>query len=214
MKITRTSKLFFDKYVFKIVITNPLSFEFRDKNLSKVLLQLEKIAKEVELSPSHRVFLNTWNKKIIHYEECKHAINIHNLLSAEPDNFTLRIESSHLGIYSNDEEFIKKIQDFGRVIEISKPANDKIKDFLLKNPHCIVSKKYTHKYRITVNPLREAGPDFHSWAENIPSIKLLKRTYRSEGYFYAANEKTLGLCRLFLGGKIRRIDTMYLESEI
>lgn len=214
LKNTKTSKLFFDKYVYKIVVFNPLSFEFRDKNLHKVYQRLQKYALEIGSSANGVIQTATWNKKTISRHDCDHAIDLCHLLTENLNSFTIRIESSYLGLYSNNEDFIDHVKSLGKSVEISRPENEKIKTFLLNNPHSIVSKKYTHKYRITVNPLREVGPSFHSWAENIPTIKLLKRTYRTEGYFYAANEKTLGMCRLFLGGKIRRIDTMYVESEI
>ncbi len=210
----KTSKLFFDRYVNKIVLVNPLSYEFREKNLYKVLKELQVFSQRIQESPTKAIQVNSWNRKIVYEENIFHAISLCNLLIEESDNFTVRVEGSNLGVYSNNDSTISKIEELGSIKEVSKPATDKIKNFLLSTPNSIISKKYTHKFRVTVNPLREYCDDFHTWAEKIPSIKLLKRTYRSEGYFYAANEKALGMCRLFLGKKIRRVDTMYLESEI
>ena len=209
----QTSKLFFDKYVNKISITTVLASEFRSKSLVRAEFQIRAIASQIEKSSDGQVHLKSWYKKHATVADIIHVTKIIDLLRNETD-YGLRVESNILGIYTNDDVLIERINQLGSVREISKPVNDRVRAFLLANPNSIISKKYTHKYRVTVNPLRDASDSFHSWAEKIPSIKLLKRTYRSDGYFYAANEKTLGMCKIFLGNKIRRVDEMFLVSEI
>ena len=209
----QTSKLFFDKYVNKISITTVLASEFRSKSLVRAEVQIRAIASQIEKSPDGRVHLKSWYKKHATVSDIIHITKIIALLRSEVD-YALRVESDILGIYTNDDSLIDRIYQLGSVRDLSKPANDRVRAFLLSNPNSIISKKYTHKYRVTVNPLRDASDSFHSWAEKLPSIKLLKRTYRSDGYFYAANEKTLGMCKIFLGNKIRRVDEMFLVSEI
>jgi hypothetical protein len=209
----QTSKLFFDKYVNKISITNALAAEFRSKSLVRAESQIRAIASQIENSPDGRIKLKSWYVKHVTVADIIYVTKLIDILRNETD-FCLRVESDVLGIYSNDDSLIERIYQLGNVRDMSKPADDKIRAFLLATPNAIISKKYTHKYRVTVNPLRDASDSFHSWAEKLPSIKLLKRTYRSEGYFYAANDKTLGMCKIFLGNKIRRVDEMFLVSEI
>jgi len=209
----QTSKLFFDKYVNKISIINVLASEFRSKDIVRAEVQITAIASQIEKSPDGRIQLRSWRKQYVTVADIMYINKIINILRNEKD-YCLRVESNTLGVYTNNDNVIDGIQQLGSVREISKPVDDRVKTFLLSNPNSIISKKYTHKYKVTVNPLRDSSESFHSWAEKIPSIKLLKRTYYAEGYFYAANEKTLGMCKIFLVNKIRRVDEMYLLSEI
>jgi hypothetical protein len=209
----QTSKLFFDKYVNKISITNVLASEFRSKDIVRAESQIKAIAVQVENSPDGRIQIRSWRKQYVNVSDIMYVIKIIDILRNETE-YCLRVEGSILGIYTNKDTIIDSVYQLGSVREISKPVNNQVKEFLLANPYSIISKEYTHKYKVTVNPLRDSSESFHSWAEKIPSIKLLKRTYYGEGYFYAANEKTLGMCKIFLGNKIRRVDEMYLLSEI
>lgn len=208
-----TSKLFFDKYVNKISLITVLASEFRYKNLPRTVLKISGLSKQLERSPQGKISIGHYHKKIITVDDIFHVNRLCDILGAQTD-YAIRVEGNCLGIYTNEDAVLADIEKLGKIKEISKPSNDVIKNFLLSKPNSIIAKKYTHKYRITVNPLRESSESFHQWAEKIPSIKLLKRTYHTEGYFYAANEKTLGMCRLFLGSRIRRVDEMFLESEI
>jgi len=190
-----------------------LAAEFRSKSLVRADIQIKAIASQIEKSPDGRIKLKSWYSKHATVADIMYVTKLIDILRNETD-FCLRVESDVLGIYTNDDSLVERIYQLGNVRDVSKPADDKIRAFLLATPNAIISKKYTHKYRVTVNPLRDASDSFHSWAEKLPSIKLLKRTYRSEGYFYAANDKTLGMCKIFLGNKIRRVDEMFLVSEI
>ena len=209
----QTSKLFFDKYVNKITLQTNLASEFRHKNLLKTLARIQALSRQIDKSSSGKVQLSSFYTRYATVDDIFYVTKVCDILKDELD-FGLRVEGNSLGIYSNDDTVIDKLYALGKIKEYSKPANNKIREFLLANPHSVIAKKYTHKYRITVNPLRDISENFHTWAEKIPSIKLLKRTYRTEGYFYASNEKTLGMCKIFLGNKIRRVDEMFLESEI
>jgi hypothetical protein len=213
--IKKTSHLFYDKYVNKIAIYTPLANDFRTKELDKLKINFDQYSRLLENSKNGFIEIGNWNKKRISVGDVITGFKLLNLLDEEED-FSVRVEGKILGIYSNNDDLIEQIRniDHSVVREITKPANQTIKSFLLSNPNKIISKNYTHKFRVTVNPLRNNSENFHDWAEKIPKIKLLKRTYKTEGYFYAADEKVLGLCRLFLGSKIRRIDEMVTEEEI
>ncbi len=208
-----TSKLFFDRYVNKISLITVLASEFRYKNLPRTISKISALAKQIEGSKAGRVQVGYYHKKTISVDDVFYVNKLCDILKTETD-YAIRVEGNCLGVYTNNDNVVIDIEKLGKIKEISKPSSDKIKNFLLANPNSIIAKKYTHKYRVTVNPLRDASESFHQWAEKIPSIKLLKRTYHTEGYFYAANEKTLGMCKIFLGSRIRRVDEMFLESEI
>jgi len=214
-QIKKTNHLFYDKYVNKITIYTPLAGDFRTKELDRLKVNFDHYSHLLENSKNGFIEVGSWNKKRISVSDVFVGFKLLNLLDSEED-FAVRVEGKVLGIYSNNDVLIEKIRclDPGIVREISKPSNEIVKNFLLANPNKVIAKTYTHKYRVTINPLRHNSESFHEWAEKIPKIKLLKRTYRTEGYFYAADEKVLGLCKLFLGSKIRRIDELVTEEEI
>ena len=149
----QTSKLFFDKYVNKISVTNVLVSEFRSRNIVRAEIQIKAIAKEIEKSPDGRLQIRSWRKKYATVSDVMYVNKLINILGKETD-YILRVEGEILGIYTNSDSLIDSIQQVGNVREISKPANDRVRAFLLANPNSIISKKYTHKYRVTVNPLR------------------------------------------------------------
>jgi hypothetical protein len=213
-KNTKTSKLFFDKFVNKVTVVTPVASEFRNNKMEYTKTSLANLSLRISKSENKSISVTAWTKRMVNETDIKLAVALCNLLANTKSDYAIRVEGPWLGIYSNDDALIDNIVANNMVKEVSKPASSKVRDFLLANPNSIISNKYTHKYRVTVNPLKESSANFHSWAEKIPTIKLLKRTYRTEGYFYASNEKTLGMCRLFLGNKLRRVDTLYLESEI
>jgi len=208
-----TPKLFFDKYVNKISLVTVLASEFRYHNLDRTISKISSLSKQIEKSKSGKIQIGGYHKKTVSVDDIFHSTKLCNILKTQTD-YVLRVEGNCLGVYTNEDSVIENINNLGKTREISMPSSVAVREFLLANPHSIIAKKYTHKYRITVNPLRDITENFHQWAEKIPSIKLLRRTYHTEGYFYAANEKTLGMCRLFLGDRIRRVDEMFLESEI
>jgi len=190
-----------------------LASEFRYKDLDKTVAKISAISNQIEKTESGMIRIGLYNKKTVTADDVFYAIKICNILQRQKD-YVVRVEGNCLGIYTNEDSVISDINALGKIKEISTPSNNSIKAFLLSNPNSIIAKKYTHKYRVTVNPLRESCENFHQWAEKIPSIKLLKRTYRTEGYFYAANENTLSMCKIFLGNKISRVNELFLENEI
>lgn len=211
----KTNHLFYDKYVNKIAIQTPLAGDFRNKELDRLKVNFDHYSRLLENSKNGFIEIGNWNKKKISVNDVFNGFKLLNLLDNEED-YTVRVEGRTLSVYSNNDALIDKIWSIDPLIvkEITQPVNETVKNFLLSNPNKIIAKNYTHKFRVTVNPLRNNSESFHEWAEKMPKIKLLKRTYKTEGYFYAADEKVLNLCKIFLGSRIRRIDEMVTESEI
>ena len=217
---SNTDHLFYDKYVNKVVIELNIATLFRDRDLSRVKNSLAVYDKLLEDSGGSDVWVGQClRKRRVTVPDVLYASKLLALLQNN-DNFSVRVERHRLAVYSNNDALIKAIVkiDAGLCVkEVSEPASDKVKDYLLSNPHTIIVKSYTHKYKVTVCALYADTANFHSWAEKLSGkIKLLSRTYQpgSGGYFYVADDRVLGMCKLFLGSKIRRVDTLVTESEI
>lgn len=217
MKFKKTSKLFFDKYTLKVAVNTILASAFRDNNLD----QVESIVNfykdkfknpKVQYVPHH-----IWSGRRVtrtDFDTCK---EVYKILKKEKD-YQLRIETNCINVYSNNEVFIDKViaSVNGQVYYVSKPASDKVRDYLLASKFKIISNsKPEFKYKVTINPLRDNTESFMDWGNQMTGkIRLLSAPKYSEGYFYALDSKVVTLCRLFLGSKIRRVDELIHESEI
>ena len=217
MKYKKASKLFFDKYALKVAVDTMLASAFRDKQfryIKQVINHYEPKFKDPMVVAVPHI---TWSGRKVTRKDLEAGKKLYHILKNATD-FTIRVESSTINVYTNDTALVEKITDkCGDAVEhISKPASDKIKDYLLNNKFKIMANsKPEYKFKVTVNPLRDEIDSFMDWAGQLPDkVKLLSPPKYSEGYFYAVDQKVVTLCKLFLGGKIRRVDELVHESEI
>jgi hypothetical protein len=212
----QTNKLFFEKYVNKVSLKTPLSGYFRGKKIAVTRDQCLLISDQIDKSGINQVQIgNTWNKKFIRYEDVSVAVQICNILS-NLEEFKLRVEGQTLGIYFNDPNTVQSITNIKNIKlhEVSVPAGDEVRDFLLSKPKLIIRKEYTHKYKVTISGLWDGADNFKTWAEKLPKIKTTSNRYMYGGHFYVADDKTLSLCRIFLADKIRKVEEIVTANEI
>jgi len=213
----KTTKLFFNKYVYKVAIRTPLSTLFRGKNLPNTRQQIEVLSERFDNKRvSSTSITNGWRSR---QQATSTDVFVGLLLLDQLDSlsdFTLRVENSTLGLYCNDLDFISKVTNIVgiNVEEIAVPETDDVRDFLLSNPKSIIRGEYTHKYKVTVNALWESADNFKAWAVKLPKIKTTNNKYRFGGHFYVADEKTLSLCHIFLADKIRKVEQLVTTTEI
>jgi len=213
----KTTKLFFNKYVYKVAVRTPLSTLFRGKNLPNTRQQIEVLSERFDNKRvSSTSITNGWRSR---QQATSTDVFVGLLLLDQLDSlsdFTLRVENSTLGLYCNDLDFISKVTNIVgiNVEEIAVPETDDVRDFLLSNPKSIIRGEYTHKYKVTVNALWESADNFKAWAVKLPKIKTTNNKYRFGGHFYVADEKTLSLCHIFLADKIRKVEQLVTTTEI
>ena len=219
MKVQKTSKLFFDKYVNKVVINVPLATLFRDRNLDNVKSTLDQYIKLLDASPTGYIEFNSrWARRRYSHSDIFQAYIIYEELIQHKD-FVIRVEGVYLGIYSNDDNLIEYFANLNpeKTETLSMPVSKESKEFLLSRINTIIVKNKTHEYKLKLNPLHDSAPAFIEWASKLSGIKLFKkeRVYQwSNGVVYVSNDKTLMLCKLYLGNKIARIDHLVLSDEI
>lgn len=219
MRKQKTSKLFFDKYVNKVVINAPLATLFRDRNLTNVKATLDQYLKLLDASANGYIEFNSrWSRRRYSHSDIFQAYRIYDELVQEQD-YTLRVEGVYLGIYSNNDELTEYLAELtpGKTDVLFMPENAESKQFLLSQSNTIIVKNKTHDYKLKLNPLGDATPAFIEWASKLPGVKIFKkeRVYqRSHGVMYVPNDKTLTLCKLYLGDKIARVDRLALKDEI
>lgn len=214
----QTKKLFYDKFVYKVTVVTALAENFRGNDISATAHYLQHVyEKMVEKNETEKSWGSRWNVKTIKLHQVQRDIEYCHLISLL-DSYHVRVEGNHLSIYTNDLKFLESTKTLYNepyvLREIWQPENDKIKEFLLTNPKKIIRPEYSHKYKVTVNGIPDIE-SFKQWASKLPKLKVMPRNnYVVGGYFYVADEKTLSLCRIFLGDRIRRVDEIFLESEI
>lgn len=219
LKIQKTSKLFFDKYVNKVAIDVPLATLFRSRDLDSVKLSIDEYFKKLDASPDGYIeVLNRWARRKYYPVDIFQAYIIRDALAEESD-YALRIEGKTLGIYSNNDHFIEFLAHLNpsKTESLSTPGNRDAKEYLLKNANTVFVKKKTHEYKLKLHPLFDLSEPFLEWAGRQPGVKIFSKPSvyaRSNGLVYALNDKTLTLCKLYLGNKISRIDRLIEATDL
>lgn len=211
----KTTKLFFGKYVYKVAVRLPVASKFRGNNLKRISEELESLKEQFANNKLTRMQMGSWSRSSFTIEDVFLGMNLVDVLETL-SSYTLRVEGSTLGLYSNDDDFFHKVLSISGVYieETSEPVDQKTKTFLLTTPKTIIRKEYTHKYKVTVNALWESADNFKAWAVKLPKIKTTNNKYRFGGHFYVADEKTLSLCHIFLADKIRKVEELVTTTEI
>jgi hypothetical protein len=212
----QTNKLFFEKYVNKVSLKTSLSGYFRGKRIAVAKHQVLLIADQLEKSGHLQIQIgNAWNKKFAKYDDLAIAVQICDILLGLKD-FTVRVEGQTLGLYFNDAIIVQQLTTIKNIVihEVSTPASDEVRDFLLSKPKLIIRKEYTHKYKVTIGGLWDGADNFKEWACKLPKIKTTTNRYKYGGHFYVADDKTLSLCRIFLADKIRKVEEIVTANEI
>lgn len=213
----KTSKLFYDKFVNKISFTTPVSISFRNKSeIPELLHVFEAYRIRIDKTKSGVIEVGkSWNPKRLSRVELEFATKLVELLLKEQE-YGIRVEGTTVGVYTNNDKLVDQIQQIcpGEIKEISKPSNSTIKQFLLENPNKIIARTYTHKFKVTFNPLKNNAESFREWCANMPKVKLHTLDPNYEGFFYVSDLKILSLCKIFLGDKIRRVDEIVTLDEI
>jgi hypothetical protein len=198
-----TKKLFYGKYTSKILLLTSAAYMFRGGDFKTIREEIL-YCKDTDREYYRQLSLN----------EIEFAELIFGALQGEFLPYGIRAECTHLTFYSNNEQFIDKLARIsgGRVREVHKPENDVVKSYLINTTNKIVAKTYDFKFKLQLKYSKD-NPTFFKWAEGIPKIKVVNTT-AFNGWCYVLDEKTLNMCKLYLGNNIRRIDEFVTEDEM
>lgn len=219
-----SKKLFYDKYIYKLGVHNPVAFIFRNKNLSHARKVIDELNSNVD------------NQKTLQYKTCADALRhiditvdeLHDLkylLTQFKENteFMVRCEGRKMGVFSNNDNWLKQLsKKLNCVCDFYEPADDLI-DVLLNNKNILVKNPpFAYEYKITLGD-KVIDSNFYNWAKLNPnkvrvSPGLLKtiydKGYVKGKYLYLRDAKILTLAHLFLSGNISRIDTIVLKGDV
>lgn len=198
-----TTKLFNNKYKYKIVIISALSHWFRGENYEK----LENRFKD----PDHVDKLAPHILKQLKDEGGLALVHRLYKIIDQSNDFKIRVERPYLNIYSNDYTVIEKLSlvNPAQVKCIFKPADESI---LVQNT--IISKRLDYAYKLSLGQTSQSHESFVNWCKDNPKVRvskstvtnLLRQRHYQPGYVYIKDDKTLTMVKMFLGGCIRKIE--------
>ena len=175
-----------DKYQYKAVLVCPVASWFRGVNLEYIR---EKLL-EIENKP---LPLDTplWSK-LRNRDDLEYCLKLEHGLSTIKD-FSVRVEHPLISLYSNN-------------------INDIVRPKLEKNTVFLPKIKYG--FKITIGKSTHSHENFIAWAAKSDHVKLTKSCIRAltrskswgGSYFYAKDERSITMVRMFLTAEISRID--------
>lgn len=214
MKKVKTTKLFYDQYMYRLNIQHNLGIIFRDKNLSNarevldnLQLQMEE-GKDLEWKRSYRYTVPVSNES---FATAQYLLS--EFTAQGHDNYKLRCEHPFLNIYSNDLHWMESLQN--RNLSVASFTSPALEDIKSLKPNVIVTDQnpIPYEYKVTVGNQVSSG--LSTWIEaNKDKCKAgntFLETVKNNGYvngmyFYVRDEKVLQLVQIIIGGNIKRID--------
>lgn len=186
-----TTKLWYNKYLYKVVVRNQDAYKMGFAGRYSGL----------------RLKMN---------EEIEHLYEI-----VKEDDCRTRGEGSHVSVFTNNRKLITEIQNTfsDTVEEIWQP--DPLRIHILKQPNTILVKNPArHPIRVTMNN-NPISSDFTQWIDANPdkvtigntAYRAIKRGWMVGGlYFYLRDDKILNLVNLMIWQNIQRVDRLVCEA--
>lgn len=219
IKIIETTKLFYDKFFYKLTLSTPLSVIFRGKNLTHAREVLDKLQTKYENNQG--LVFGEFRKKTVSVDDLKSAqLLLSQFIKQPPNDFLLRIEGTKLSIYTNNEHWLKFLlkQNF-IVTELAQPSSFGLSN--LKPNQIIMDKEFGYEFKVSLKDFVDAN--FYKWVINNPQkVKIGNRAlesiekgnYTRGFYLFVKDAKVLNLVRIIIGKDIARIDNIITTHNI
>jgi len=210
-----TTKLFYNKYIYKLRVKSDVASLFRGLNLGFVKSKLDAMQRDAEADlPIQSPYNHGLHRRnIVSLETFMDACVLYNTLEKNKKNCMVRCEGFTLDIYSNESGWLEKLSSQVDAIQWYEPENDDIFDYLLQNANTqVIDGHVVWEYKALLG--KTVDPNFADYCENNPdgfrignvAKRVVRNNHFSEGfYFYAKNERYLMLAKIALGGQIRRV---------
>ena len=222
LKKNETTKLFYNKYLYRLGIYNPIGTIFRNKNFAYASTVLDKLQKDYEEGAPLQV---TYVMRVqpIKTTDFTDAQVLFNEFSRYKDDFLIRIENSYLGVYSNDKDWLKRLSyKIKNRKDFTEPRSDLV-EFLRNNTNTIiVNNDFGYKYKVTLGG-NLCNISFADWLENnLDKVKISdiliedirNKKYVAGRYFYITSENVLMLIRLIILDSIQRVDKLVSKLDM
>lgn len=209
-----TTKLFYDRWLYKLVVRNDVASIFRNKKLNYARDSLDRLQAQADSKVTQLQHFTGYFIWEVSYRDFADAKTIYKEL-VKFEECGVRIETKFISIYANDSKWLRKLMlDIDPVnrFEWWQPNSQSV-DLLQSNK--IVTKMKGYKYKITLSDTTE---EFGRWIKNnrdkvkignIAYQKMLNNEYANGYYFYVPDDRILLLIEMLLADKIRRVDELH-----
>ncbi len=214
-----TTKLFYNEYLYKVVVKNHIGAIFRAKNLNHARNELDRMQTQLD---EEKFITRTFGIRTepVSQQDFETSKTMFKMLSTYNQNdYKLRIEGANTSIYSNDIDIIHNICSKVPVTELWKP-NDAYKDKLDKNT-ILTDYASPYNFKVTLNA-NKIDPAFYKWIQrNSDKIKIGKTALECVGkgfalgfYFFVKNEKVLQLISLMIGHNFQTVQRIVCKQDL
>jgi hypothetical protein len=202
----QTTKLFNNKYKYKIVLVCKSASWFRGCNFDQVSERLTNQPEEKD------PWITRLTSDELHYTDkiCE--------LFKKLTDYELRVENPFISVYTNDTADVEKIAkiDSGRVkyVSLPKAGTESVLD-----DHKVIVKNLDFDYKITMGRTRQNFSTFVAWCEDKDKIRMPKRAKRDlcknncwgGSHFYVKDDKMLTMVKMFVGSYIHSVESVVKE---
>jgi hypothetical protein len=200
----QTTKLFNNKYKYKIVLVSKAAGWFRGCNFERVaeglLLQSDPAADKwlIRLTADEQLYIS-WLKESLE----------------KLSNYQVRVEPPFISFYTNTKEDVEKLAKLNpdRVKYVCLPA---LGTETMLNQGTIIVKNLDFAYKVTMGRTRQNFNEFVAWCDGKDKIRMPKRAKADlakskcwgGSHFYVKDEKTLTMVKMFVGGFIHSVESV------
>lgn len=214
-----TKSLFYNQYLYKLVIKNHCSHLFRDKNLNYARINLDRMQSSLD---ENNVILTMYGirERFISHDDFRSAKTMLNVFSSfDPDEYKLRIENPTMNVYTNSNSVITNLVSRLTIEEYWQP-NPKNLSKLDKNV-ILVDTDTGFDYRVTFNH-RSIDYSFYNWVLNnkgkVKIGRIALEAVEQGGacglYFYVRDEKILQLISLLIGHNFQSVQRIVSTQDL
>lgn len=214
-----THKLFYNKYLYKLVIKNSLAIIFREKKFNYAREVLDDLQHQFE-NGEVLVRSTGYRKSPVDILEFLECLALYKVFSTDTD-YKIRVENPHVQVYTNDKDWLLDLSTkVVRPVELWQPSDAHISH--LGENIIIVNRPTKYQYKVTLGDKR-VDRGFTTWLEkNHDKVKIGRMCkdaiseglYAANYYFYVRDERVLELVKLMITPSIRRIDKLVCKQDI
>ncbi len=222
MKKHYTTKLFYNKYIYKLSIRNEIASIFRGKNLSFTKTKIDEMQTAAESNlPIEYPFRSVRRQtKFVTLEQFVDTAIIYKYVYENKHDCMIRVEGFTLDIYSNTRQWLKDLAKHIHTKGFYEPATAKQAEYLLNNTDTeIVDGPVKWQYKVFF--LDNVDPGFANFCKgNKSNIKIGQKClaevanngYCRGFYFYVKSDKHLMLASIASGNSFGRV-IKYVSSQ-
>lgn len=227
LKTKITNKLFYKRWLYKIVVTCGGISHLHRKGIGYIL--------SVEKMPVLSGWQSTINNTIFNNKRQLVEIGSYLEVCLKDKKYQIRVESSNLALFTNDADLVDLVLKGleKHVTELHKPSSLEHATFLESNKSKVLCDELPHeKYRYKIYfkngnaPSAEARESFLKWSSKfddgriylpLGTRKILDGStypYFYGQYFYAKDNKMASMALMIMGDYMGKTEEYILKSEV